>query len=532
MKRQGLLICFLVIFLFVSRGIASETFHLVILHTNDTHGHPVKFRFGKVRWAGGIPARATVIKKIREKNSRVMLLDAGDINTGMPESDIFKARPDIEGYNYIGYDAMCIGNHEFDNPLDVLKEQMNWARFPFLSANIRYKGGGEYLARPYIIKDIKGLRVAIFGLTLKETPFKVDPSHVKDLIFEDEVRTASNLIPQLRQKADLIIALTHLGIFDNPDEGSRRVARYVKGIDVIVDGHSHTKIDKPIVETASGSRKPTLIVQAWKWGLILGRLDLWIRDKRIIKYRFRNIPINLSYRGPSILEDRQLLSILNKYVEKAGRDLNRVIGRALKNFFMKGSRSHETAIGDLVADSMLWFTKEVHHVDFAINNGGGIRADIPRGNITKRIIHEVIPFDNTVVVLNIKGYQLKSLLSRLIESGEGGGFPQVSDGVEIIVNGKTGRCERIIIGGRPINPLREYRIATNSYLAKGGDGYIEFLNARRKYDTSAFQRDVLIQYIEHLGRPISPVIKGRIRFIKPSTEMRERAIGSGMSTVR
>lgn len=520
MKRITLFLIF-ILFLFLSqKGLPDDSVHLVILNTNDTHGHPVKFRFGKVRWAGGLPSRATVVKSIRKRNNRVLVLDAGDINTGMPESNLFKAKPDIEGYNYIGYDAMCIGNHEFDNSIGVLKRQMKWARFPFLSANIRYSDG-SYLAKPYIIKNLKGLKVGLLGLTLKETPYIVNPGNVKNLVFEDEVKTAKKIVPDLEKKADIVIALAHLGIFNDPEKGSRRLARNVKGIDVIVDGHSHTKIDAPVVETPHGTQEQTLIVQAWKWGLVLGRLDLWIKDKRVVDYRFRNIPINLSHRGPSIPEDERLLHMLNKYVKRAGKDLNTIIGEAINTFYMKGSRSGETAIGDLVADSMLWFTRERYHVDFAINNGGGIRADIPEGKIRKRTIHEVLPFENTIVVLNIKGSSLRALLNRKFESGEGGGFPQVSDGIKILVNRETGDCERIMIKGQPLNPFRVYRISTNSYLAQGGDGYREFMNAEDKYDTSVRQREALIKYIQHLARPIFPITKGRIRFVISSKQMNE-----------
>ena len=154
----------------------SQTHHLVILHTNDTHGHPVKFFQYPAPDVGGLPARATAVTVIREENRNVLLLDAGDLNTGRPESNLFKARPDIQGYNYIGYDAMVLGNHEFDNPLDVLREQRALATFPFISANIRTKGG-DYLADPFIIKEFDGLKVAVFGLTTKETEVIGNPQH-------------------------------------------------------------------------------------------------------------------------------------------------------------------------------------------------------------------------------------------------------------------------------------------------------------------------------------------------------------------
>ena len=140
---------------------------IVVLHTNDHHGHPLSFYNYPAPGQGGLPARATLVNDIRDEYSNVLVLDAGDINTGRPESMFFDAEPDIIGYSYIGYDAAALGNHEFDKPHDVLKKQMGWAEFPFLSANVKYKTGG-YVAEPYIIKDFGGLKAGIFGLTTTE----------------------------------------------------------------------------------------------------------------------------------------------------------------------------------------------------------------------------------------------------------------------------------------------------------------------------------------------------------------------------
>ena len=276
----------------VDRAGDSQLHHLVVLHTNDTHGHPLKFFFYPAPDVGGLPARATVVERIREEHKNVLVLDAGDLNTGRAESNLFKAKPDIEGYNYIGYDAMVLGNHEFDNPIGVLREQMELATFPFISANVKSKGG-DYLAKPFIIKEFAGLKLAIFGLTTKETEIIGNPEYIKGLVFEDEIAVAKELVPKLRRKADLVIGLVHLGIYDSYSKGSKRLAHEVSGIDLIVDGHSHTRLDSPIVVTHPLTGHKTPIVQAWKWGLILGKVDLFVQNKRMIDYKFEAIPINL-----------------------------------------------------------------------------------------------------------------------------------------------------------------------------------------------------------------------------------------------
>lgn len=214
----------------------------MVLHTNDHHDHPVKFYNYPAPDLGGIPARATLISQIRSEHDHVLVLDAGDINTGRPESNFFKAEPDILGYNACGYDALALGNHEFDNPLTVLQKQISLAEFPFLSANV-LTSDGSYLDNvlPYIIKDFGGFKAAVFGLPINSTPSKVTPNNIKGLVFQDEVETARDLVPELEQQADIVIALVHLGLYDSEAEGSRSLAAEVPGIDLIIDGHSHTR---------------------------------------------------------------------------------------------------------------------------------------------------------------------------------------------------------------------------------------------------------------------------------------------------
>ncbi len=505
-------------------GSRSQTLHLVVLHTNDSHGHPVKFFKHPTPDVGGLPARATLVKQIRGQNKNVLVLDGGDLNTGKPESNLFKARPDIEGYNYIGYDAMVLGNHEFDHPLDLLKLQMKLAEFPFLSANVRTKQG-PYVTRPYMVKEFDGFSTAIFGLTTKETEFTGNPEHTKNLVFEDEIRVAKNLVPELRKKADIVIALVHMGIYDSLEKGSKRLASEVSGIDLIVDGHTHTKLDAPIVITHPESGHSTLIVQAWKWGLVLGRVDLFIQNKKVIDYTFQAIPINLKtvekqldgtrtyhYVGEEIPEDEVLLELLEPYVAEMKSLLSEVIGHAEETFFSKDVRKRETPLGNLVADSMLWYTKNMG-VDFALQNGGGIRSDIPKGEITKESIYGVLPFENSVVVLTLDGSTVQSLCDYIatISSGQGG-FPQLSEGLSLTINTVTETCEEIMIDGKPLDPNKTYKIATNSYLAAGGDGYTMLLNALDRYEHSLFLRDVLINYIKYLGGSIKPQTSGRINY--------------------
>ena len=535
MERQLKKLSWLVIFVLLGFPLACSTgdkrplnrvshvYHLVVLHTNDTHGHPVKFFNSSVPDVGGLPARATLVKQIRGKNENVLVLDAGDLNTGMAVSNFFKAKPDIEGYNYIGYDAMVLGNHEFDNPRHVLEGQMARACFPFLSANVK-TSDGQYLAKRYIIREFAGYKVAVFGLTTKETEIIGNPGYIKSLLFEDEIEVAKTLVPELRKQADVVIALVHMGIYRSSKAGSKKLASEVRGIDLVVDGHTHTRLDLPILIQDVGSDDKTIIVQAWKWGLVLGRVDLWIQNKNVIDFRFESIPINLKrvekksdgtkvyhFIGEQIEEDKELLSMLQSYVDQAESKFSGVIGHAEGTFFKKDVKNGETALGDVIADSMLWRTKRLG-VDFAIQNGGGIRADLPKGPITIKSIHEILPFDNSVVVLTLKGSDVQSLFDYVATIPiRHGAFPQVSEGLSFTINRAAQKCENIRMDGNRIDPDRTYRIVTNSFLASGGDGYKMLLKAVRKYDSSMLQRDVLIEYIKYLGGSVRPKETGRIR---------------------
>lgn len=498
---------------------------LVVLHTNDHHGHPAPFYHHPAPAAGGLPARATLIHQIRKENKNVLVLDAGDLNMGRPESNLFKAKPDILGYNAIGYDAMALGNHEFDHPAQVLREQMSLARFPFLAANIRTQTG-DLLACPYILKHFGEFKVAVLGLTTKDTKYIANPQNLQGLAFDDEIETARRFVPLLRKEADIVIALVHMGLFQSFRRGSKRLAHEVEGIDLIVDGHSHTRLEAPVYVKNRRSGRGVPIVQAWQWGLVLGRVDLGIRGKKVTSLSFRAIPVNLKTlekradgkkvirdEGRQIPGDPALLKMLQPYVDEVHASLSENIGRAEGTFSHEGVRERETALGDLIADAMLWSTIHLD-VDFALQNGGGIRAGLPRGPITKKTIHEMLPFDNTIVVLTMKGSDLIALFKQAGAHGrQGGAFLQVSRGVNFIIDSQAPRRPCVHIHGRPVDPTRSYKVATNSYLASGGDGYRVFLKALDSFDTSRFQRDVLIDYIKSLGGNLKPGVHKRIRVL-------------------
>lgn len=515
----------LLVFLFVNpSSILAKTYQLTILHTNDHHGHFSKFNPYPVFDVGGLAAQSTLVNVVRaeveKKGGHTLLLSAGDINTGVPESDMLDAEPDFKLMNLIGYDAMAVGNHEFDKPLDVLIKQEKWADFPFLAANIVDAHTGDTLFVPYIIKAFNGLRVAIFGLTTEETPILVVPDNVKDVEFKSTIDTAKALVPELRKKADLVIALTHLGFYEESGgkykaPGVFKLARGVAGIDAIIDGHSHTPVEKPKIINK------TLLLQAGEWSKYVGRLDLTINTEpeRVIHWEYELIPVNMKrrvkfegqsyyvYEDRGYIEDQRILEAMKPYLERADKALSQPVGKALVK--LDGDRtlirSQETNLANLVTDSM----RSKTGADIAFQNAGGIRTDIAPGTVTYRDILKVLPFGNTLVTMYMMGKEVMDVLNyaATIQPGNGA-FLQVS-GLKWTNN--RGKVENVIIGNALIDMAKIYKVVTNNFMAAGGDGYSIFKGIKQ-VDTGFVDADSLREYIEK-SEEVDPQVEGRLTLI-------------------
>ncbi|MCK5416985.1 MAG: 5'-nucleotidase C-terminal domain-containing protein [Desulfobacterales bacterium] len=417
------LLFFLIIFSLIISGCATAPLYqkdvesqLTILHTNDHHGHFWKNRHGEI----GFAAQKTLVNQIRKEvksaGGHVLLLSAGDINTGMPESDLLDAEPDFKAMSAIGYDAMALGNHEFDNPLDVLMKQKQWATFPFLSANTVKKGTGKPLFDVFKIWDFDGLKVAVIGFTTADTPQLTIATNVETLEFKDPVEVAKSMVPKLRKKAAVVIALAHMGYYENAQYGSNApgmvtLARAVPGIDVIVGGHSHSKIAEPVVQNG------TLIVQAGDNGKYVGRLDLTFKNGVVSMQSNRLIPVNLKKKvtksgkkvrvfiEEEIKEDPEILGLLTPFYEQGQSELTKVIGSTTDVFVgeRKIVRSQETNLGNLIARTQ----RLKVGADVAIMNSGGIRTSIAKGDITYKDVLKVQPFSNSIGLVTLTGKELK-----------------------------------------------------------------------------------------------------------------------------
>ena len=481
-----------------------KEYQLTILHTNDHHGRFWQNSNGEY----GMAARKTLIDNIRAEvasaGGEVLLLSGGDINTGVPESDLQDAEPDFMGMTMLGYDAMAVGNHEFDNSRDVLMKQTGWADFPFLSANIFEKGSSKTLFPAYEMFEVQGNRIAVVGFTTEDTVKIGNPEYISDLEFKTPVEVAEKLIPKLNKKADLVIAVTHMGHYDNGNYGGNApgdvtLARSVAGIDVIVGGHSQVPLFEPDVQNG------TLILQAHEWGKYVGRLDLTVKNGEIVKSKYRLIPVNLKdsvkdaegnstrvLREAEIPEDAEMLAMLTPYQEKGAESLNVVIGSSNGKFVGDRSvvRSNPTNLGVLIAKAQM----EKAKADVAVMNSGGIRADMEGGEITYKDVLTVQPFANILTYVDMTGAELLDYLSVAISKEAGSGAFAQFYGVEIIsTNGKLNSAD---VNGAPIDASKTYRLAINSFMASGGDGYPKVSDHPNFVNTGFVDADLMVEFIE------------------------------------
>ncbi|MFQ5905192.1 MAG: bifunctional metallophosphatase/5'-nucleotidase, partial [bacterium] len=445
---------------------------------------PFKEHSGDAGTVGGIARIAALIERTREEmestGGKVLLVCAGDILQGTPMSLVFKGEPDVRVMNIMRFDAMVIGNHEFDYGQENLKRLMGIASFPVISANIAVGSTGELFAADYIINSYDNLRVAIFGLTTSETPVTTHPDNVKDLEFLPPIDVARKLVPVLRDKADVVIALTHLGY-----EIDRRLALEVPGIDVIVGGHSHTRVESPAIENGS------LVCQAYQYGICLGRADLHLRRGRVVSSEGVLLSVD-----NTVSADKEVATLVSDYAARLDKEFDRVVGVASVrlNGDRESVRSRETNLGDLVADVM----RLRSGTDLALTNAGGIRASIDEGEITIREILTALPFGGELVTLTLTGRQIVKIVNRAAGVRPGSGaFLQVS-GISFDMHKR--KATNIQIAGEPVDEKRNYRVATNDFLASGGDGYSVFKRGSDYYNTGLKINDLVAGYIRDKGR--------------------------------
>ncbi|CAM8666240.1 UshA 5'-nucleotidase/2',3'-cyclic phosphodiesterase and related esterases [Comamonadaceae bacterium] len=497
---------------------ADREYAITILHTNDHHGRFWKNRDGEY----GMAARKTVVDQIRKEVATAggysLLLDGGDVNTGVPESDLQDAVPDFRGMNLLGYDAMAVGNHEFDKPPVVLQMQRDLATFPMLSANI-YRDG-KRMFEPYKVFNLGGVRVAVMGLTTEDTQKMVHPDNIRNVEFRNVQTEAAKVVPELRGKADVVIAATHMGHYENGMHGTQaagdvELARAVKGLDMIVGGHTQNPacmkaenvVDRAYVpgsECKPDRQNGTWVVQAHEWGKYVGRADFIYKNGefRLVKYAL--IPINLkkpvktadgktslvTY-TPEIAESPEMLQLLKPFQDFGQQKLMVEVGSSDSR--LEGDRAvvrnQPAALAVMIGRSMMEKTK----ADFAVVNAGGVRDSLPAGKITYKDVLTVHPFGNTIAVVDLSGKEVMDYLGAIAKISKGsGGFPQFA-GIRLVIDANV--VVQATVAGKAIDPNGKYRVALNNFVAAGGDGYPKVVNHPSYVDTGFVDADVLRGFI-------------------------------------
>ena len=494
-----------------------KSYELVLLDTNDHHGTVLPTADKR----GGLAERAAFIQSVRKNNPNVLLVDAGDINTGTALSNMFAGEIDIKAYNMMGYDAVTFGNHEFDGTMAKLDSQIVEAAFPFVSSNIMKADSSFLGGHQYLVKDYQGFRLGIIGITTLRTLEIASPDKRLTFLPEIDAARAAVALLRTRERVDIVIALTHMGDRkEAPDHvTSPELAAAVPGIDIIVDGHSHTYMDAPL------KAGDTYIVSANEWGKYVGDGKLTVVNGKLEKFDWA--PVEINNKDKQIYApDPAVAAMIAPYSEKAGASFREVLGQAAGDFIFgkRLTRYGETALGDMMNDANVWYFRTMfnQNIDFAFHNGGTFRSPLSKGPITTEDILTVLPFDNYLYIVSIKGSDLIELFNFIGVIAQGaGGFPQFSKEVRYTIDKTPGQDKGIVkditIGGAPIDPGRTYRFCTNDYILNGGDGYAVVKNkAIDPFNTSLLLSYVVTEYIKN-QKTISPSLDGRLTVIGGET---------------
>lgn len=507
------------------------TGHIVILHTNDVHGVGSTVDDNALENYGYV---ASLKAAYEAAGAEVLLMDAGDFSQGSLYVNESEGATAVELMNMAGYDVATTGNHEFDFGYSNLQALMEEADFPILAANAE-KDGANAVDGASTTFQLGDVTVGVFGLATPETATKANPANLDGVTFlaEDELfACAQEQVDELTAEGcDYIICLGHLGI-DAESTGNRSIdlLENVTGIDVFIDGHSHSEqSDIAEVTDGTGMVGDTILTSTGTKLENIGVVDI-AADGTIDA---TTIPMEDVTATEGFTPDQAIVDRVAEINAQIEEEMGVVIGTSEVNLngVKEEVRAGETNLGDLVTDAMLWQAGlDNEAVDAAITNGGGIRASISAGDITKQFVNDVLPFGNTLYVIELTGAELLEALeaSTFVTPEPEGGFPQVA-GMEFVVNtgadfdagelypGTTfhepnsiNRVSILTVGGDAFDVNATYTIVTNDFMAAGGDTYYAFKAAESGYDTGILLDQVVMDYItEELDGTVTTAAYGQ-----------------------
>ena len=485
---------------------------VILLHTNDLHGHLTAWTGWegdlKGKRVGGFGRLAGAVTQARkEGDENVLLLDAGDLIGDTMIADITKGKALVAALNHLGYDALTIGNHEPDFGTDVLRGRIGEANFPTVAANLVERKGGKLFTKPYVVKKVGSVSVGILGLAYPKTAWTTAAKNVAEVEFQDLVQAVKTYLPKLRDDgAEVVVILSHLGL-----GGDKYLARAVEGIDVIVGGHSHNRMAKAEKVGA------TLIVQAGAHGSDLGRLDLTVERGKITDHRRILVPLD----HDKVPADAAAERLVETLLERHRKALDEVIGKAsgwlVRAQTLAGQEAHkrdqESPIDSLFADIL----REATKADIALLPGVGYGVAIPPGPVTAAQLRQMVPHEGKVVTMRLSGTQVIEVLEQAAENTFTDD-PATKVGGMIPLGGIKFRYDPALAKGPRVwhvervggtwEPMGEYTVVTNSMLAGGGHSYRTLTKGEKRTEHGS-QYEAIRQWFEK-NSPVATPPAGRI----------------------
>jgi len=494
---------------------------LLIIHTNDTHSQidPApdndKYNPGE----GGVIQRAAILEAMRDIDSTLLYLDAGDMVQGSPYFNIYKGELEIKAMNAQGLSAATFGNHEFDNGIDFLADMAKQAEFPYISSNYDCRGTAlEPYVKESMILQRNGIKIGLLGITC-DPKGMIFRKNYKGITYIDPIEAVNRVASGLKsQGCDLVVLLSHEGYDHTDNWGDRRIVRATKNVDLVIGGHSHTNIEHGDVVLNADSL-PVMITQTGGKINPMGAIDIQMQEntdpgsnarwkvKTITCYKLHPDSLDLIGRGKAMAE------LIAPYRNRLTAQMQNKVGYAPES--MDKGRP-QSLLGNFTADALRHMGSKVlgKPVSVGIMNNGGLRATINRGDVTLGDLYKIYPFENTLDLVELKG----EYLADLIQSLAGKGLEALS-GCQVTLttdaSGKT-TAAKILVDGRPIQPDKKYWIATIDYLADGNGGMGALLKGDQT-NTGILLRDMMIDYVKELtaqGKTVSARLDNRAVWLK------------------
>ncbi len=530
--------------------ITGQDVRLTLLHTSDIHSRLLPYDYAPnfteeeqlgldAQWSpfGGIARVAYLLKRERERASRVLHLDSGDCFQGAPIFNEFSGEAEMRALTELGLDAAVVGNHEFDRGAQNYADQLDqWAGFPVLAANYRFDSDEfpwnttlDGLVDEVAIFNLDGLRIGIIGMgNLSSISSIGEGDNSLDVEAQGDLETTEQWGAVLDPQVDITIVLSHLGL-----ENDEEIARKSKYVDLVLGGHLHVAINPPkVIDSEAIPGKKVVVCHSGAFAKYVGRLDLVVRDGQILSHDYQLFPID-----SRVPDDADTLDLIKPYEIELNRrlDLDRVlatVGDFNEDGVIDGTEEEEyeldrfspsggdSPLGNLIANAMQ--TRNLVETDFAVTNSLGIRTNIQAGSVTLEEMYNVLPFDNTITTLFLSGEEVQELFDYVTSRSAGRGCNTQAQiaGSRFIMNCATEKAEQVTVGGSwedcdsdsdcsssseicsagacgiPVSPGYEYELATTDYLANGGSGFDVLERNTTKTDTGISMRDVVVDYME------------------------------------